>query len=303
VIRRLLWAVPLLGLVELGAHVYFARRPPAFDDWLRLKEPVTAMKRDGELVVVAPPWADPLARRALGDGVLPLREVARPDETRYRTALEISILGEQARALEGWRELERTRVGDFSVRRLENPHPAEVAFDFSDHLGPDHASVRTTEPAGDCPWSARAPIVAGGLGGNPTFPPERFQCPGGAFFNVGVTVIADQDFAPRRCIWAHPPRRGEVRVVFRDVPLGRVIRGHHGMYWMIEREERGAPVELAIRVDGETVGEVVHRDGEGFSAFEVPLGAHAETIAREVELAVRSRDYKDRHYCFEADTR
>lgn len=302
-LRAVLVAVPLLGVGELAAHLYFAARPPDAAQWAALAPAVAAFRHSGELVVVAPRWADPLARAALGDEVFPLRDVARPDTTRYATAVELSILGESSGELAGWREAQRSQVGPFLLRRLDNPRPAHVVYDFADHLAPPSVTVRGTEPAVDCPWNPRARVASGGLGGHPTFPPARFECPGGPFFNVGVTVIADQDFLPRRCIWSHPLARGEIVTRFADVPLGSVVRGHGGMYWIVEREEKGAPVKLTVRVDGDTVGAVVHRDGDGWSAFELPLGVHAGQTAATVEFAVSSPDYQHRHYCFEADTR
>lgn len=302
-VRWAFLAVPVLGLAELGAHLWFAGRPPAFDDWFSITDSVRTLKQPGDLVVIAPAWADPAARRALGDELMPLRDVARPDVTRYAHAVEVSVLGERAPELRGFREVERREAGRFLLRRLENPAPARVAYDFVDHLDPAVADVRGTDPAVACTWNPRAAIAAGGLGGHPTFPAARFECPGGVFFNVGVTVIADEEFRPRRCLWSHPFARGEIVTRFRDVPLGQVIRGHGGMYWMIEREKKGAPVTLTVRVDGEQVGRVVHRDGEGWAPFDFPLGAHAGARAATVEFAVSSPSYRDRHFCFEADTR
>jgi hypothetical protein len=146
-------------------------------------------------------------------------------------------------------------------------------------------------------------VAAGGLGGHPTFPPQRFQCPTGSAFNASVTIIADQDFLPRRCIWAHPPARGELAIRYHHVDLGEVIAGHSGMYWIIERELAGAPVHLAVRVDGEQVGEVVHVDGQGWAGFELGLGSHARARDAEVEFAVSSPNFRHRHFCFEATTR
>jgi hypothetical protein len=294
-------AIPLLGVLELALHLWFAQRPPAFDAWFELSGVVKEMRRQGELVVVAPRWAEPLARRALGDEAFPLRDLARPDETRYAAAIEIAILGQRAPELAAFREVERRDVGRFVVRRLENPSAARVVFDFTDQARPPAADARVNGV--DCRWNPRAQIVAGGLGGHPTFPSERFECPGGVFFNVGPTVIADQRWLPRRCLWAHPPARGELVTRFRDVQLGSVIRGHGGMYWIIERERKGAPVVLTVRVDGETLGAVTHEDGEGWKAFEIPLGAHANAASAEVEFAVSSPNYRNRHFCFEADTR
>ncbi|MCC6556158.1 MAG: hypothetical protein IT372_24625 [Polyangiaceae bacterium] len=321
--RAALIAAPLLGLIELGAHVVFSRRAPRFEDWDAVKAPVSAMRREGDLVVIAPAWADPAARRALGDELMPLRDAARPDESRYEAAIEVSILGQRAPELEGWREEAREARGGFVLRRLVNPAPARVVFDFVDNLRPPLVDVRGTDPGSGaqgaprgarpgapdvepdvaCAWSERAKVEAGGLGRHPTFPAQRFECPGGSFFHVGVTVIADQDFRPRRCIWSHPFKRGEIVTRYRGVPLGRVIRGHAGIDWMTERDRRGAPVTLTVRVDGEVIGAATHEDGDGWEAFEMPLGAHAGAASAEVELAVTTTNYSHRHYCFEADTR
>jgi hypothetical protein len=305
-VKLLRWAflaVPLAGLAELGAHFYFAKRPPSFDDWNGVTESLRAMKQEGDLVVIAPGWADPAARKAFGDALMPMRDVARPDESRYAHAVEVSILGEHAPELSSFREIDRRQVGRFLLRRLENPAPAHVAYDFVDHLDPATVDVRGTEPPVTCTWNPRANVVAGGLGGHPTFPAQRFECPGGVFFHVGVTIIGDEEFRPRRCLWSHPFARGEIVTRYKGVPLGKTIHGHGGMYWMTERELRGAPITLTVRVDGDTVGSVVHKDGDGWAGFDLPLGAHAGAPAATVEFAVSSTNYHDRHFCFEADTR
>ena len=302
-LRWVLLAVPLLGVVELAGQQWAAHRAPPFEAWVEIEAPIRALEQPGDLVVIAPDWAEPPARRVLGDTLMPLRDVARPDETRYAHAIEVSILGERAPELRGWTEESRREQGKFVIRRVTNPAPQAVIYDFVDHARPGEADVRGTEPAMTCVWNEHAPIAAGGLGGHPTFPPRRFECPSGVFFFVGVTVIADEEFRPRRCLWSHPPLVGEIVTRFHDVPLGQVIRGHGGLTWMTERERKGAPVTLTVRVDGDTVGSFTHVDGEGWRGFEMPLGAHAGQRAKEVELAVSSSNYKDRHFCFEADTR
>jgi hypothetical protein len=295
-------ALPLAGLAELALSVYFARRAPRFDDYAVLREPLGRLHQPGDLVLVAPRWAEPLARRALGDELFPLRDLGRPDESGYGHAIEVSALGEHDDAVAGWRELERTEAGPFVVRRLESPAPRPPVFDFVDALGPDQVAA-AMEPGGPCRWRDDAPVASGGLGGHPTFPRQRFDCPGGAFFHVSVTVIADRDFRPRRCLWAHPPGSGELVVRYRDVPLGDVIDGHGGLYWMVERERAGAPITLRVAVDGEDIGSVIHRDGDGWAAFSLALGAHARATAGEVTFAVSSPDNRHRHFCFEARSR
>jgi hypothetical protein len=299
-LRYAFLAVPVLGLAELVAHLWFAARPPSLDAWGDVAGAVRETKQEGDLLVVAPAWADPAARRAFGDALMPLRDVARPDVTRYAHALEVGILGEEAPELAGWREESRRREGKFLLRRLANPAPAHVAYDFVDHARPPFADVRDTEPMAQCAFTPRARVSASGPFGHPVWPAERFECPGGEVFNVGVTVIGDEEFRPRRCMWAHPPPRGEVVLRYRHVPLGRTIHGHGGVYWIVERERRGAPVTLTVRVDGDTVGRVVHRDGDGWAPFDLDLGAHAGAADAEVEIAVSS---PANQFCFEADTR
>jgi hypothetical protein len=75
------------------------------------------------------------------------------------------------------------------------------------------------------------------------------------------------------------------------------------MYWIIERERKGAPVTMKVRVDGDEIGSYEHRDGEGWKAFSFALGSHARAAAATIEFAVSTRNYRDRHFCFEADTR
>jgi hypothetical protein len=104
-------------------------------------------------------------------------------------------------------------------------------------------------------------------------------------------------------VWSHPFARGEIVTRYRHVPLGRTIRGHGGIYWIVEREKRGAPVTLTARVDGDSVGQAVHKDGDGWALFEFDLGKHAGEADAEVEIAVSAPRFQDRHFCFEADSR
>lgn len=301
--RVLLLAVPIAGLLELGLHFWFARRPPAFDEWAQVQAPIAAFADASAPIVVAPLWAEPLARQALGDARMPLAHVARADTTRFETAVELSILGERAPELAGWTEEAREAHGKFLLRRLRNPSFRRVITDFVDRARPPFAEVSTTQPPEACRWNPRAKTLSGGLGGNPTFPDERFECPSGPFFNLGATVIADQDFRPRRCLWSHPPKAGEIVTRFADVALGDRIEGHSGMYWIIERERRGAPITLRVRVDGDEIGKVEHRDGQGWSPFDFPLAAHAHAEHATVEIAVSSPNNLHRHFCFEATSR
>ena len=301
-----LWlGVPLVGLVELGGHLYFAHRAPGDRDWRQLKPGVERLRQQDELVVVAPHWAEPLARRSLGDNLMPLAQVARADETSFERAIEVSLLGQRAPELSGWNEVSRERAGPFRLRVLANPAFVPVRFDFVAGLGPGRVTVAYGEPSGlrDCPFRDDFHPVAGGLHGSLAFPAARFGCGGGDQF-VGLTIVEDASYRGHRCIWVAPPRRGARVLRYREVPLGEVIRGHTATSWFLMRDRRTAPVVVTFRVDGDEVGTVAHYDGgwSGWNAFEFPLGAHANQTG-EVTVEVRSADAENRQFCFQADTR
>jgi hypothetical protein len=294
--------VPAVGLLELAAHAYFSSRPPSPGEWAAQKGAVAALRRSGELVVVAPYWAEPNARFAFGDALMPVRDVARADESAYPRALEVSILGVAAPELAGWKVVEERRAGKLRLRVLENPAPAHPTYDFVDGVPSAVVADFRDETEQRCAYTTNARRSAGGLHGDPAFPAARHQCSGGDYHFVGVTVVEDEQWRGRRCVWAHPTQGAELSIRYANVPLGTVIRGYGALPWWVERELHGAPVEMSVRVAGEQVGAYVHKDGEGWKRFEFPLGAHAKTQA-DVEFRIASRRAHDRQFCFEADSR
>ena len=296
---RYLWLlVPALGLAELVAHQYFATRAPEPGDWQQAKAPLAELRQADELVVVAPNWAEPLARSAFGEQLMPARDVTRPDASAYTRAIEVGILGSHSEELEGWRTVSEREVGGFSFRVVENPSPAKVRLSFVDAL----PKAEVTAGGSPCRWTDRARSTTGGLPGHPAFPRERFACGGGESFFVGKTVIDDEAYHPRRCIWAHPTPNGPLSIRFSAVPLGKVVRGYTGLPYLIFRDGVGAPVTLSVRANGRSLGSVEHHDVDGWHGFELSTGELAGETA-SVEFLVSSPNVKDRHFCFYADTR
>jgi hypothetical protein len=285
-------------------HWYFAAAAPQPQEWSLARPRVQKLRKNGELVVIAPEWAEPLARAAFGEGIMPLSDSARPDSTAYRRAIEVSILGQRSPELRRWREIERSRAGRFELRLLENPHALPVRFSFVDHLEPGRVEVSEIDGghATECPWTDRAHTRTGGLAGPPAFPRERFRCAGGESQFVGITVIDDQRYRPRRCIWANPRPNGQMRILYRRVTLGRTLHGYSGQPWMMTRDHEGPPVELGLSIDGEPRGSFLWYDGEGWKAFEMAIPVPEGHIA-DVEFRVSAAAGASRHFCFYADLR
>jgi hypothetical protein len=117
-----------------------------------------------------------------------------------------------------------------------------------------------------------------------------------------VTVVEDEQWRPRRCIWAHPLDKKTLTLRYTGVPLGKTLRGYATLPWWLEREKKGAPVDLEVAIDETVIGRYRHEDGQGFRRFEMPTGAFAGKNAN-VELRVSTRRARDRQFCFVLDSR
>lgn len=304
-VRRLryLWLlVPALGLLELVLHVVVSRRAPGIDAWRAVEAAVVARKRSGEPVVVAPEWAEPLARLALGDRVFPLAELARADDRTVPGVLEIAELGARSPAVRDWPVVSEQREGPFVLRVLKNPRALRSRYRFADHVRPGELGVALVREGVERPCEFKEHLVAtaGGLHGQVAFPSERFQCPGGEQMFVGVTVIDDQDYRPRRCIWAHPPPAGTLRLRFFSVPLGSRLHGFAGLSYFLFRDGVGPPITLSASSAGQTFGAVAHRDESGWSGFELPTAALAGRTA-DIDFEIRAEGGYRRDFCFSAE--
>jgi hypothetical protein len=301
---RFLWLlVPALGIGELALHVGFSKRAPRAPEWQALAAPVRRLKRPADLLVVAPEWAEPIARHALGDEPFPLDQLARADASSFARALEISAIGARAAETRDWRIASEEKAGRFTLRVLENPAPVVPKYRFIEHVKPEtlEVSVVSGELETPCPHSDRAQVTAGGLHGHVTFPRERFRCPGGEASFVGITVIDDQSYLPRRCIWARPPEHGELRLRFRGVALGARMRAWAGLSYFLFRDGVGKPVTIAFSAAGRALGEHQHRDEWGFHSFSFATAAVAGQTS-DVDVVVRAENAANRDFCFVAET-
>ena len=297
-------AVPAVGVIELLMHLWQTTAgvvPEA--DWKAAREAVKKAAKPSDLIVFAPTWADPLGREFLKDDLATMEREARPDESRFPRAIEVSIRGKHRAELADWKKVGREKVGAITITTLENPAPVTLADDLLAHAEPGSMTVERVD--GDrvtpCAWSHGAP-QSGSLGAGPTIPADKFVCAGGGF--LGISVIFAMDNTPRRCFLA-PPLGGSsvMRVHFANVAFGHVLHGHHALAQFAERNRTGPPVTLLFRAEGQILGKLVHQDGDGWKPFELDTRDLAGKKGELVADITSSAGGGQRHYCFEADTR
>ena len=283
-----------LALFELVAHPVIRASVPRDESWGEAAAFVRSRAGSADRVVAAPAWADPIVRRELGD-LMSLREAAPPDDAGVERVWELSIRGHGTRsdppALE-------EHFGGIRVRMwpVTTPH---VVYDFVERLKDASVTIETDDGERACPWT-RARPDPGGLERGPMRPEARFQCdPRQPWAWVGSTVLADLTLAPRRCIWQHPVGERPVRTSFSDVSLGDTLVVSAGVDYQVARRDAHAPVTLRVFIDDVLRGELVHRDGDGWTTVAVDTTDIAGALA-DVRFETSASDPSARLFCYAA---
>jgi hypothetical protein len=289
----LLGLVPLLGLIELGLHQYFARRAPGFQDYATLAPQLMKLKQPGIPVVVAPDWAEPLLRQA-APSAFPLEELARADNSAFEGFLEVSVLGQAATELSGFPVERSWRFGKFAVALRRNPNPSPPLYDFVAAVAAGQVEVFSDRDGERevCPLLANAHSETGGLHGHVAYPRQRFACHRGSF--AGVGLIDDQDYRARRCILVQPPTSGRIVLRFNGAPQAQKLRGYAGFSYFLERDQAQAQVVLRAEQDGRALGIRRVAGDQGWSSFEWQTPG----LAGSLELSVRALAPGPQDLCF-----
>lgn len=285
-----------LAAFELIAHPLIITHTPSDESWREAASFVRASLTPTDRIVSAPSWTDPFVRRELGD-VMSLRAAAPPDDAGFDRIWELGIRGATTRT--DTPTLERM-IGPIRVRMWEVEAPA-IVFDFVEHIAGAEVELVKSDVSVACPWTRGRPDP-GGLERGPMKPVQRFECDSRRPWAwVGATILADLDLRPRRCIWQHPSGDGPVRTTFRDVPLADTLVVRAGVDYQVERRRKHAPVILRVFIDDVLAGELVHRDGDGWTGFEIDT-----TQTRGASAAVRfettASDPTARLFCYAAST-
>ncbi len=288
--------IAALAAFELVADPVIRAAIPSDESWAEASAFVRSQFEPSDRIVAAPSWADPIVRRELG-GLMSLRMAALPDSAGVERVWELGVRGattrDDAPALE--RAFGRVRVRMWPV---ESP---KIVYDFVAEIAKARVELETEDGPLACPWRRTRP-APGGLERGPMRPEERFVCDRERpWLWVGSTVLADLELQPRRCIWQHPAGPNPLRTIFADVPLGDTLVVRAGIDYQIARERAHAPVTLRVWIDDQIATEWIHRDGDGWSGFEIDTSSRDGSSAT-VRFETTTSDPFARLFCFSASS-
>jgi len=296
--------VPVVALLEFGAHLWISARAPGPTEWAAIAAPVRQLAKPGAVVVVAPRWAEPLARHVLGDELWPVADLARADDRGVRQVVEISLFGASDPSTATWPVEHQLSEGAFRFTSRKNPHYEPASFSLVDAVS--RAEPNVFRSVGGvrhpCTWRQNLAPSTGGLHGHVAFPRERYLCGKRLDEFVGVTLIDDERFEPRQCVWVHTPPLGEQWLSLENVPFGRRLDLFAGSSYFLMRDGTSAPVTIELFVDGSQAGKVVYRDRDGWSRFAFETPKFAGQRGR-LEFKISSQHTGGRALCFVAETR
>lgn len=309
--------VAFIAVAEFGAWLWQTRPTMQTKQWGEIRRLLENKLTANDLVLMYPSWIDPIGRMHLGDDIMTEQRVARADESRFARAFEVSWRGHRSPDTANWRVKNETLFGALQVRELENPQHVPVINDLVQMFTPAQAqasiaktvddkdiansgNIDPSQQAEPCNWNQVKPMT-GPLGFGPAAPAVRALCPSGVW--VGVTINADMDYRPRKCIYAPPPGSGEaIRLQFASVQFGHSLQGHHALYVEAERDGKGVPVEIVFATPKGRIGRAVHHDGAGWTKFSFDT-TQLQGQIEPLQVTISAANGHRRMYCFEATTR
>ncbi len=283
--------LPVVGVGELVAAEVQKRKVPTDVEWRAAASAASVARKPGDMILVAPRWAEPLGRKALGEvdtSLVDLRMVGRADLETVPRVLELSIRGKDDPQTLGWKLEREQRFGPVRLRTLINPKPEKLVRDLVAEFGPDVQAMKLapdgkSEP---CRWETGVSPKIPNLFQGPSPAQNRYLCapydPGWTW--VGTTVLTDLDWQPRRCVMMHPTE-SRTAVEWPARPIAKKVVAYVGLHVFNERDLGHSPLHVAITIHGKEVAHARHKDGDGWLRFE---GSTAEFAGQSHPIRIET---------------
>lgn len=275
-------AVLLLALIETVNAFVAPSRAPREEDWKAAAGAVRAGFRQGDLIVTAPDFADPILRLHLGD-LLPQPVLGRMDAMRFGRIWEISQRGARADEVQGQRPVWKERHGALTVSRFERP-AAQVTYDFFTQWREGRLTVVTTDGREiPCPLAA-----------------DRHQCVEGPVFLR--PQLLEIDTRPRATLSTLPVDGNTTVFDYSEVLMGRELAVGAGLHNVWLRKAGEGVVRVRVLVNGKELGMLEAKSLSGFSLQRFDTVAWAgQTV--QVRFAITTNRAASRHLGFVAEAR
>ena len=281
-------ALLVLAAAETAQALIAPGRAPSEADWIAAATDVRAGFRAGDLIVAAPAWADPLARRYLGD-LMTVAMDARMDDARYGRVWEVSQRGERALEAHGVITAHH-RFGALTVRLVERP-AAVVTYDFLAHW--KDARVTRWESAErvslPCPWQG-----------------DRFACPKGGTVRRELVEVGTRI---REALLAPAPAAGGgagpvpiVAIEFPEVTLGRELVVTAGLHDVWARKYGRGTVNVEVWLGDRPVTSATIGNRSGWLPIRIDTSARDGQTA-PVRVQISSPEPALRNLAFAAEAR
>ena len=265
-------------------YVHLALSRPSLADYERATAYIRARFQAGDLVDVAPFWAERV-REYLGDlPVAGFRHLETEDLTRYRRVWLFSLFGAEHGAHQALaartRLLDEQRFERIDVRLYRVLEHEPVRYDFRQGIASAHAWITAGGDRRRCDaWD-----------GNRWWLSRAAYCAGRETLEIGEE--------PRAVVSVRPRREQGVRLEFDEVPLGRVLEIAGGVP-LAAQAHGGASVELTVEVDGRAVMRASYPPRAGFFRKRVDTSGFAARTHR-VTFTANTDDEGPRPLGFEA---
>jgi hypothetical protein len=289
--RAALAVIASLALTGAWATWFWWRLPqrlPTDDDYRRANELIASKAQPGDVIVLAPSWAErgrqfftaaPVeAGYDLETSEFPGTKrqwlVALADAPRFDLGAARRTLASRGPSIE------YLSIGALWLEVFAIPGPA-VTFSATESLA--RATVTIAGPRGETCRHVE---------------PTKHQCSHADWNHVRAGWYEVQE-RPMRCVWAHPVDEGPLEVAFDDVPLRGAVQVRAAFVGQSSAFARGAHVELAVRSGDVVAGRVRVENRAGIQRGAVTLPASLPERG-PLTLSITTPSSAMRHFCFDA---